>query len=143
MAFIQRSRNMKKVTILFLALFLMVTVADAGTWVVRPATMLFNDCPTQLTVVRYGLNYITSGENEGEACVYVTVNPKASVFFGCAYFKVYGPTGNLIYKAKKRLRATEGIDRNVFAYVPADDVGGSTGIYAQIGVGCDCNKAGY
>lgn len=133
---------MKKISILFLALFLMAAVADAGTWIVKPATISFNDCPAQLTVVRYGLNYITSGVNRGKACVYVTVNAKASVLFGCVYFKVYAPNGNVIFKAKKRVKLFEGTEQNYFAYVPAVYVGGGD-IKADIGVGCDCNRPGY
>ena len=105
---------MKKISILFLALFLMATVADAGTWIVKPATIIFNDCPTQLTVVRYGLNYITSGVNRGKACVYVTVNAKSSVLFGCVYFKVYAANGSVIFKAKKRVKLFEGTEQNYF-----------------------------
>jgi len=133
---------MKKISILFLALFLMATFADAGTWIVKPATIIFNDCPTQLTVVRHGLNYITSGVNRGKACVYVTVNAKASVLFGCVYFKVYSANGSLIYKARKRVKLFEGSEQNYFAYIPAVDVGDGN-IKADIGVGCDCNKPGY
>ncbi len=133
---------MKKITILFLALFLMVTLADAGTWIVKPATLAFNDCPTQLTVVRFGLNYITSGDNNGKAAVYVTVSSKSAVLLGCAYFKVFGPSGTLIYKAKKRIRVLEGNEEHVFAYIPAEDIVG-TDITAEIGVGCDCNKPGF
>ncbi len=82
---------MKKVTILLLTLFLMVTLADASAWIVQPAKVIFNDCPKQLKVVRYGMNYITSGENKGKNCVYVRVYLKVSVLFICAYFKVYRP----------------------------------------------------
>jgi hypothetical protein len=133
---------MKKITILFLALFLMVTFADASTWIAKPATLVFNDCTDQLTVVRYGLNYITSGDNNGKAAVYVTVNAKTTVLGGCAYFKVYGPAGNVIYTAKKRIKVFEGGDQHIFAYVPAEDIGGIT-ISADIGVGCDCSKPGF
>ncbi len=133
---------MKKITILFLALFLMFTVADASTWIIKPATIDFNDCPTSLTVVRYGLNYITSGENQGKACVYVTVFAKASVLFGCTYFKVYTTNGNLIFKAKKRIKLFEGSEHNYFAYVPAESINGQN-IKAEIGLGCDCTKPGF
>jgi hypothetical protein len=133
---------MKKITILFLALFLMFTVADASTWVVKPATIIFNDCPSDLTVVRYGLNYITSGENLGKACVYVTVYAKSSTLLGCAYFKVYTTGGTLIYKTRKRIKLFEGSQQNYFAYVPGPDINGAD-IKAEIGVGCDCYKPGY
>ena len=133
---------MKKIMILFLALFLMVTLADAGTWIVKPATLKFNDCPDQLKVVRYGLNYITSGDNQGKAAVYVTVYSNTSVLFGCAYFKVYGPSGNVIFTARKRIKVIEGSDQHIFAYVPAEDIGGME-ISADIGVGCDCSKPGF
>jgi hypothetical protein len=131
---------MKKIIILFLALFLMVTMADAGTWIVKPAKIVFNECPDRLSIVRYGLNYITSGENNGKAAVYVTVEGKTTVLFGCAFFKVYGPTGNVIYRAKKRIKVFGGSEKHVFAYVPDEEIGG-TDITADIGVGCDCNKA--
>jgi hypothetical protein len=133
---------MKKISILFLALFLMATVADAGTWVVKPATIIFNDCPTGLTVVRSGLNYITSGVNRGKACVYVTVHAKASVLSGCVYFKVYTANGNVIFKAKKRVKLFAGSEQNYFEYIPAADVAGGN-IMADIGLGCDCHRAGY
>jgi hypothetical protein len=129
---------MKKILLLFLALFLMVTFADAA-WITKPAKIVFNDCPDQLSIVRYGLNYITSGDNNGGASVYVTVHAKGSVMFGCAYFKVYGPAGELIYRGKKRLRAFGGSDENVYAQIPPEDMHGLD-ISADIGVGCDCNK---
>jgi hypothetical protein len=133
---------MKKVVLLFLVLMTAVICADASTWVTRPTKVLFNDCPDTLTIVRYGCNYVTSGDNEGQAKVYVTVTSKKTVMFGCAYFKVYGPSGNVIFRAKKRLRVTGGGDTNVFAAVPAKDIG-STDIRAEVGVACDCNKAGF
>jgi hypothetical protein len=134
---------MKKLILVVLVLLLPIAFADAASWVDRPTTLAFNDCPAQLKVVRYGLNYITSGDNEGKANVYVEVNAKTSVMLGCAYFKVYGPTGNLIFKSKRRIRAIEGENEHVYAQVPEDAIGGATGITAEVGVGCDCNKPGY
>ncbi len=133
---------MKKILALFLALFFMVTFADASTWIVKPATLKFNDCPTQLKVVRFGLNYITSGDNNGKAAVYVTVTSKTSILTGCAYFKVFGPSGAVIYTAKKRLKVFEGNEQHIFAYVPAADIVGKD-ITAEICVGCDCNHPGF
>jgi hypothetical protein len=133
---------MKKIAILFLALFLMATVADASTWLAKPAKIIFNECPAQLTIVRYGLNYITSGVNRDKACVYVTVRAKGSVLFGCAYFKVYTTSGVEVFKAKRRIKLFEGSEQNYYAYIPVSDASGGA-IKAEIGVGCDCNKPGY
>ncbi len=133
---------MKKIIIPALMLLLAVSIADAANWDDKPAEFVFNDCPDTLKVVKYGLHYITGGENQGEAAVFVTVHPKTSVLLGCAYFKVYGPTGNLIYREKIRLEATAGIDHNTSAYVPADAIG-SSDIRAEIGVGCDCDRLDY
>jgi len=134
---------MKKIVLLFLALFLTVTVADAGNWLTRPTTVIFNDCPTQLSIVRFGLNYVTSGENIGKAHVYVTVDAKSTILFGCAYFKVFGPTGNLIFQQKQRIRIFEGSEANFYATVPAEVLNGVSLITGQVGVGCDCNNAGF
>jgi hypothetical protein len=133
---------MKKTAIFFLALFLAVTVADASTWIVKPATISFNDCPNGLRVVRHGLNYITSGHDRGGARVYLTVHAKASVLHGCAYFKVYTTEGKLIYKEKKRIKLFEGSEQNYSARIPASDIGGRD-IKAEIGLGCDCRRGGY
>jgi hypothetical protein len=133
---------MKKIAILFLTLFLAVTIADASTWIVKPSTIDFNDCPDGLGVVRHGLNYITSGGHRGDACVYVTIRAKASVLFGCVYFKVYTTDGKLIYKDKKRVKLFEGSQQNFFSYIPASDIGGRD-IKAEIGLGCDCRRGGY
>lgn len=133
---------MKKIAVLFVALFLLVSVADAATWVVKPAKIAFNDCPTGLKIVKYGLNYITSGSHKGEARVYVTVHAKDSVLRGCAYFKVYNENGRVIYKAKKRIKLFMGSDQNYTARIPASDIHG-TDIRAEIGVGCNCGRGGY
>jgi hypothetical protein len=133
---------MKKIAILFLALFLAVTSADAVTWVRKSATIDFNDCPTGLKVVRYGLNYITSGGHRGDAVVYVTVRAMSPVLRGCAYYKVYTTDGQLIYKGKKRIKLSQGSERNYFTYIPASRIGGRN-IKAEIGVGCGCGRGGY
>ena len=133
---------MKKIMLLFLALFLTVTLAQAA-WVKRTTKLSFNDCPAQLDVVGYGCNYVTSGDNQGKAFAYVNVKAKDSVMLGCAYFKVYGPTGNLIFKIKRRIKVFAGSTENVYATVPPEAIGGATEISAEVGVGCDCNKPGY
>jgi len=133
---------MKKIAVLFVALFLAVSVADAAHWVAKPAKIVFNDCPTGLEIAKYGLNYITSGSHRGEARVYVTIHAKASVLRGCVYFKVYDANGRVTYKAKKRIKLFTGTDHNYVARVPASDIHG-TDIRAEIGVGCNCGRGGY
>jgi hypothetical protein len=133
---------MKKIAILFLVLFTMVTVAYADTAVVKPATLKFNDCPKGLKVVKYGLNYIISGNNRGKARVYVKVRALDSVLFGCAYLKVYNEDGKVIYKGKKRIKLFMGSEDTYSAYVPASRIKGGD-IKAEIGVGCGCGRGGY
>jgi hypothetical protein len=133
---------MKKIAILFLALFTMVTVAYAGSTVAKPATLKFNDCPKGLKVVKYGLNYITSGPNRGKARVYVKVRALDSVLLGCAYLKVYTEDGKVIYKGKKRIKLFMGSEDTYGAYVPAARIKGKD-IKAEIGVGCSCGRGGY
>jgi hypothetical protein len=133
---------MKKGILLILVLLLPIAFADAA-WTGKPTKLIFNDCPTQLEVESYGLYYITSGENQGDANVFVNVSGKVSVTMGCAYFKVYGPAGNLIFKSKRRISVIEGKTKNVYAQVPAETIGGATEITGEVGVGCDCNRPDY